>query len=211
MYIIRLDWPRNLRLIFMRHTHRTSLLAQQVKNPSAHRTLRDEGLISRPGKSLGKETAAHSSIFTWKIPWREKSGGLWYKGLQGVGHNWATKHVHLWVFNNVFPWLSEMLAFRDSLVAQMVKNPPAMQKTWVRGLGRSLGGGHGNPLQCSCLENPMDRRVWRATIHGVAQNWTPLSNKEAAAMLAFYGELGGDPLLPFSGLACGKLTALFLF
>ena len=43
-----------------------------------------------------------------------------------------------------------------SLVAQTLKNPPAMQETWVLipGLGRSPGGGHGNPLQYSCLENP---------------------------------------------------------
>ena len=35
------------------------------------------------------------------------------------------------------------------------------------GSGRSPGGGHSNPLQCSCLENPMDRRAWWATVHGV--------------------------------------------
>ena len=37
----------------------------------------------------------------------------------------------------------------------------------VPGLGRSLGEGNGNPLQYSCLENPMDRGAWRATVHGV--------------------------------------------
>ena len=35
----------------------------------------------------------------------------------------------------------------------------------IPGSGRSPGGGNGNPLQCSCLENPMDRRAWRATVH----------------------------------------------
>ena len=40
------------------------------------------------------------------------------------------------------------------------------------GLGRSPGGGRGNPLQCSCLENPMHRGAWRATVHGVAQTRT---------------------------------------
>ena len=56
------------------------------------------------------------------------------------------------------------------LVAQMVKNPPAIQETWVQflGLGRSPGGGHGNPLQYSWLENPMGRGAWRAIVHGVA-------------------------------------------
>ena len=44
-------------------------------------------------------------------------------------------------------------------------------------LGRSPGGGHGNPLQYSCLENPMDRGAWRATVHGVTKSQTQLSNK----------------------------------
>ena len=40
---------------------------------------------------------------------------------------------------------------------------------WISGWGRCPGGGHGNPLQCSGLENPMDRGGWRATVHGVTQ------------------------------------------
>ena len=39
----------------------------------------------------------------------------------------------------------------------------------ILGLGRSPGEGNGNPLQCSCLENPMDRGFWWATVHGVAE------------------------------------------
>ena len=42
--------------------------------------------------------------------------------------------------------------------------------------GRSPGGGHRNPLQYSCLGNPMDREAWWATVHGVAESWTHLSN-----------------------------------
>ena len=42
----------------------------------------------------------------------------------------------------------------------------------ILGLGRSPGGGHGNPLQYSCLENPMDRGTWWAAVHGVAKSWT---------------------------------------
>ena len=37
----------------------------------------------------------------------------------------------------------------------------------IPGLGTACGGGNGNPLQCSCLENPMDRGAWRAPVHGV--------------------------------------------
>ena len=43
------------------------------------------------------------------------------------------------------------------------------------GLGRSPGEGNGNPLQYSCLENPMDGGAWWATVHGVAKSWTRLS------------------------------------
>ena len=43
-------------------------------------------------------------------------------------------------------------------------------------LGRSHGRGHGNPLQYSCLENPVDRGAWRVTVHGVAKSQTWLSN-----------------------------------
>ena len=57
----------------------------------------------------------------------------------------------------------------------MVKNPPANAGDTgdvgsIPGLGRSPGGGHGNPLQYSCLENPMDRRAWWAAVHGVAKD-----------------------------------------
>ena len=56
----------------------------------------------------------------------------------------------------------------------MVKNPPAnagdRDTGSIPGLGRSPGGGHGNPLQYSCPENLMDRGTWRATVHGVAES-----------------------------------------
>ena len=42
----------------------------------------------------------------------------------------------------------------------------------IPGSGRSPAGGHSNPLQCSCLENPMDRGAWRATVPGVAKSQT---------------------------------------
>ena len=44
----------------------------------------------------------------------------------------------------------------------------------ILGLGRSPGGGRGNPLQHSCLKNPMDRGVWQATVHRVAKSGTQL-------------------------------------
>ena len=61
-----------------------------------------------------------------------------------------------------------------------VKNPPASAGNAggsgsILGLGRSPGGGSDSPLQYSCLENFMDREVWRATVQGVAKNLTELS------------------------------------
>ena len=60
------------------------------------------------------------------------------------------------------------------LVAQMVKNPPAMQETQLQSLGGEdpLEEEMVNPLQHSCLENPMDRGAWQATVLGVAKSHT---------------------------------------
>ena len=47
----------------------------------------------------------------------------------------------------------------------------------IRGLGRSPGGGHGNPFQYSCLENPMDKGAWWARVHRVTKSWTRLKRQ----------------------------------
>ena len=62
-----------------------------------------------------------------------------------------------------------------SQVALVVKNPPAKAGDArdvgsIPGSGRPRGGGHGNPLQDSCLENPMDREAWQSPAHGVARS-----------------------------------------
>ena len=58
----------------------------------------------------------------------------------------------------------------------MVKNPPASAgdtgDSYIPGLGRSPGGGNGNPFQYSCLENPMDRGALWATVHRTAKSQT---------------------------------------
>ena len=55
----------------------------------------------------------------------------------------------------------------------------------IPGLGRCPGGGHDNPLQYSCLENLMDRGVWRATVHGVAKSQTWLSSNFQSSSVPF--------------------------
>ena len=63
----------------------------------------------------------------------------------------------------------------------------------VPGLGRSPGEGNGNPLQYSCLENPMDQGVWWATVHGVAKSQTWLSD------FTSLHKPPGKPLLVYEG------------
>ena len=60
----------------------------------------------------------------------------------------------------------------------MVKKPPSMQDTWVQPLGQEgpLDEGNGNPLQCSCLENSMDRVAWQVTAHEIAKSQAQLSD-----------------------------------
>ena len=78
---------------------------------------------------------------------------------------------------------------RASQVAPVVKNPPAKagdirDAGSIPGLERFPGGGHCNPLQYSCLENPMDRRAWRATVHRVVKNRTQLSDCHFLSLFA---------------------------
>ena len=73
------------------------------------------------------------------------------------------------IFSNYNTWASQ--------VVLIVKNPPANAGDIggagsIPESGRSPGGGHGNPLQYSFLENPMDRRAWWATVHRVAKTQT---------------------------------------
>jgi len=70
-------------------------------------------------------------------------------------------------------------------VALVVKNPLAnigrvREAGSVPGLGRSLGEGNGNQLQYSCLENPMDREAWWATVHRVTKSWMQLKRLSTA-------------------------------
>ena len=100
--------------------------------------------------SLEKERATHSSILAWRIPWTEEPGGLQSTALQRVGCDWATDTFVLKINCWKVPG--------DSAV----KHPPVMQES-----GRSLGEGNGNPLQYSCLGNPMDGGAWQSTVRGV--------------------------------------------
>ena len=70
----------------------------------------------------------------------------------------------------------------------VVKNLPANARDardvgLIHGLGRSCGGGNGNPIQYSCVENSMDRGAWWATVHGVIESQTQLGTGQGTEMV----------------------------
>ena len=77
----------------------------------------------------------------------------------------------------------------------------------VPGLGRSPGRGHGNPLQYSCLENPLDRGAWRATVHEVTKSRTRLKPLSMLAHLTCFKFLVGLLLTHYSSFS--ELSKLF--
>ena len=101
---------------------------------------------------LEKVMVTHSRILAWRILWTEESGGL---QPMRVGHDWAT---------DTFTPLS-LLHFsgKEPFCQWDLKDAGS-----IPGLGASPAGGYGNPSQYSCLENPMHRGAWKATVHRVA-------------------------------------------
>ena len=59
-----------------------------------------------------------------------------------------------------------------SLITQMVKNPPAIQETWIQSLGQKDPLEKERATHSFCLENIMDRRAWQTAVHGVAKSQT---------------------------------------
>ena len=131
---------------------------------------------------LEKEMATHSSILAWRIPWTEKPSRLQSTGSQRVGHAWATS-PHLTVPVTLARGLlshssSICLDYADSSgLPQWLSSKESACYAGDMGSvppGRSPGGGHGNPLQDSCLENPMDKGAWWSTVHGVTKSQAQL-------------------------------------
>jgi len=127
--------------------------------------------------------APHSSTLAWKIPWMEEPGGLQSMGSLRVGHNWATSLSlftfmywrRKWQLTPVF--LPGESQGRGSLVGCSPwgcwESDTTERLHFIFSLS-CIGEGNGNPLQCSCLENPRDGGVWWAAVYGVAQSRTQL-------------------------------------
>ena len=131
-----------------------------------------------------KEMATHSSVLAWRIPGMAEPGGLLSMGSHRVGHDWsdltaaAAKRVHKiqYYYWNAWPFLYITLhSDRSFTGGSVVKNPPVMQKmprVWFLGREDPLEEGMATHSSILALENPMDRGVWQATVHRVAQSWT---------------------------------------
>ena len=94
-------------------------------------------------------------------------------------------------------------------------NPPAdagdiRSLGLIPGLGRSPGGGNGNPIQYSCLENPMGRRAWWVTVHGVAKSRTGLERLSASTPYCLLQERATSSLMLFVYPAHMSLVMLIL-
>ena len=98
-------------------------------------------------------------------------------------------------------WIYDCTYTQSSQVALVVKNPPAHAEDikdidLTPGSGRFLGGGNGNPLQYSCLENPMDRGPWWAIVYRVTKSQTGLNRLGTQACTHTYILTGTIQLYP---------------
>ena len=150
-------------------------------------------------RTAEKAMATHSSAPAWKIPWTEEPGRLQSMGSRKVGHDWATSlslftFIHWrrrWQATPVF--LSGESQGQGSLVGCRLWGRAKSDTTeWVHfhfSLS-CIGEGNGNPLQCSCLENPRDGGAWWAAVYVVAQSRTRLkrlnsSNSSSIELTSF--------------------------
>ena len=137
---------------------------------------------------------SHSSC--WRLESRcgaEGSCPAWSR--EGVTMTLQSSVSRLAVLRNLEIMLTRNYG-RASQVGLVVKNLPANAREVrdagsIPGSGRSPGGGHGNPLQHSCLENPMEREAWQATVHRVTQSQIRLKrlSTQACIIMSIYWKL----------------------
>ena len=180
-----------------------SLGAQTVKNLPAMQEMWVQSLGRKD--PLEKGMAMHSSILAWRIPWAEEPGRLQCMGSQRAGHDWVT---------NIHSRNLHILRLRvpNTCRRQWQATPGLLpgKSHWPRslvgcspwGLKESdttewlnfpfslscIGEGHGNPLQCSCLENPRDGGAWWAAVYGVAQSRTRLKRLSSSSSAKHYSK-----------------------
>ena len=126
------------------------------------------------GSSLSILWHCLSLVLEWKLTFSSPVATAEFSKFAGI-LSASLLPLHL----NNEPWFSKLYSWWMSFPGgSVVKNLPAKagDMSLIPGSRRSPGEGNGNPLQCSCLENPTDRGTWWATVHGVAKSRTWLSN-----------------------------------
>ena len=114
---------------------------------------------------------------------------------QGFLCDWLREHTWLYLIGpKGFPGGSEVKASACN-IGDLGSIP---------GSGRSPGEGNGSPLQYSCLENPMDRGSWQATVHGVAKSWTQLSDFTSLHFIQHEGPLQKE-MATYSSLVAWRI------
>ena len=125
--------------------------------------------------------ATHSSILAWRIPWTEEPGGLQSMGSQRVGHDLVTKQQQTGLRRRQWHPTPVLLPSKSHGWRSLVgcspwgrKESDTTERLHFHFSLSCIGEGNGNPLQCSCLENPRDGGAWWAAVYGVAQGQTRL-------------------------------------
>ena len=102
-------------------------------------------------------------------------------------------HTHTYIYMYIYIFYTNPKS-HTFLGGTVVKNPANAGDIRDVGsiprLGKSSGEGNSNPLQYSCLENPMDREAWRASVHGVTESWIWLSNQTESHLQLSFGFIG---------------------
>ena len=105
----------------------------------------------------------NSNLAEFVITWHVKQLSILYS---------VKYSLYWWYWLNWCPYLWKFSGASGKESACQYKRPKRCG--FHPGSWQAPGGGHGNPRQCSCLGNPMDRGAWRATVHSVAKSWTYL-------------------------------------
>ena len=168
----RREWlptPVNLELL---------LVAQVVKKPPAMQETRARSLgWADPWRRAWQPTPV---VLPGESPWTVEPGGLQSVGLQRAGRNWTFRTNHT----------AHIRLYRASPGKESACNTvDSGDAGSVPGLGRSPGEGNGSPPPYSCLQNPMDRGDWWATVHGVAKSRTWLRRQHEVIRWEFPGGL----------------------
>ena len=132
----------------------------------------------------------HSSTLVWKIPWTEDPGRLRSVGSLRVRHDWATS-LSLFTFMHWRrKWQPTLVFSPEESQGQgsLVGCSPWGHEEWdtterlhFHFSLSCIGEGNGNPLQCSCLENPRGGGAWRAAVYGIAQSRTWLKRLSSSS------------------------------